>query len=278
MIADFLSTIWGEGDWLGEIRYINQNARSRFFPISDTAGAAEFAVKQDELGGFDSYFGVVPRITSRGTADNCISDISVLWADVDAKHTGGKFTGLAGIRMARIRPSIIVDSGHGFHCYWLLRSPATWDQAHLAMKGLAREVRGDAVYDKPRILRVPGTHNRKELNRTLPVRLVYWDTERRHRITDFDLDLPPVYPTHPVAVERVLDLPPWLAERITEGAPKGLRSEASFSVVLWMLRYGHSEDEIREVFRSTEIGEKYREKGNGDRWLNQTIRAARAAQ
>ena len=72
-------------------------------------------------------------------------------------------------------------------------------------------------------------------------------------------------------------LPDWLQQIVKEGAPKGARSEAAFKACLWMIRYGWSEEAIREIFAAypNGIGEKYAE--SGDRWLAVTLRAAREA-
>lgn len=282
MLPEWFRVLWGDGDAYGEIRCLSEgrHPQSHFFPVSDSEGIAKYALNQDSLGGWDVYAGVAPRLYQRGTNDSVVSSTHVLWADVDAKNrVGGKYAALAGVRMLQLKPSIIVDSGHGFHLYWLLRAETDWDLAQQAMKALAREAHGDAVHDKARILRVPGTTNRKDPANPVPVRLLYWDTERKYRITDFPtIEEPPVYPHSSEAVSRHLDLPTWLAELIAEGAPKGERSEASFKVCLWMIRYGREEDEIREVFRTSTIGEKYREKGrDGDRWLKMTMQAARKA-
>lgn len=287
VLSDFFTAVWGgDQDWLGEIRCISPRGgvSSRFMPTSDPEGIARWAIECDELGTHDVYYGVVPRVTQRnGTADNCISQVTTLWADVDAKRTGGKWAGLAGIRQFALTPSVIVDSGNGQHCYWFLKSPTNWDDAQAAMKALAREVHGDAVYDKARILRVPGTHNRKDPASPKPVRILYWDIERRYRISDF-----PTYHEEsgvqtswrPATVADYFDLPEWLLDMIAQGAPRGSRSETCFKVVLWMLRYGRNEADILEVFRGSRegIGQKYAEKGHdGDRWLRQTIRAAQEA-
>ena len=65
-------------------------------------------------------------------------------------------------------PSIIVDSGGGYHCYWLLRHTIPVDDANRAdiqavQHSWVQMVGGDVgASDLRRILRVPGTYNMKE--------------------------------------------------------------------------------------------------------------------
>jgi hypothetical protein len=63
-------------------------------------------------------------------------------------------------------PSIIVSSGHGFHCYWLFKeainSQGERDRIEAALKQLADLVAGDMqVAHIVALMRLPGTHNTK---------------------------------------------------------------------------------------------------------------------
>jgi hypothetical protein len=70
------------------------------------------------------YFGVNPRPLDKGKKQEDIRDIVCLWADVDGKDfPDGKDAALKCIGEFPLPPSIIVDSGHGYHCYWLLEEP-----------------------------------------------------------------------------------------------------------------------------------------------------------
>lgn len=68
------------------------------------------------------------------------------------------------------QPSIVVDSGYGFHPYWILDeplAPADWQVAAHALRAamVAKGYIGDAgiTTDIARILRTPGSVNRKDL-------------------------------------------------------------------------------------------------------------------
>jgi len=64
-------------------------------------------------------------------------------------------------------PSIIIDSGGGYHCYWLLRKSIPLDESNrddiqLIQHGWVQLVGGDrGAADLRRVLRLPGTYNHK---------------------------------------------------------------------------------------------------------------------
>ncbi|MEZ4864478.1 MAG: DNA-primase RepB domain-containing protein [Caldilineaceae bacterium] len=64
-------------------------------------------------------------------------------------------------------PSVIIDSGGGYHCYWLLRDPLPLDETNrgdvqVVQHSWVRLMGGDAgAADLRRVLRLPGTYNHK---------------------------------------------------------------------------------------------------------------------
>jgi hypothetical protein len=81
-----------------------------------------------------------------------------------------------------------------------------------------------------------------------------------------------------VDLQELLDsLPDRLHQLILEGshAQKGFRSEYDYEVVLQLILRGVSNEAIEEVFQTCLIGEKYREQGQGSRYLGLTIDKAR---
>ncbi|MBM3131214.1 MAG: DUF927 domain-containing protein [Chloroflexi bacterium] len=119
----------------------------------------------------DVYFGVHPTRIPRGTAKRAtIGDvvaINCLFADLDAKP-GGKENARAHVEQLQPAPSVIVDSGGGYHAYWLLRDPfiiasdADRERAKRAQAAWVKFVGGDpGAKDLARVLRVPGGVNYK---------------------------------------------------------------------------------------------------------------------
>ena len=295
-MQSFLETVWNQSRGMhadplglayGELRFMKTDPSGakiveQFF--CDMSLSHEFGIKQavEEAmryvsNGWDVYYGVLLRNSMKGTAAACPDWTSILWADIDGKNFANKGAALAALNLYPIRPSIVVDSGNGFHAYWLLDNPLPKGEAQLAMKEIARICGGDAVSDFPRILRLPDTRNYKKPPYP-PVRLLRLDRAQLYRPTDF------VVPEKKTTRKREIlndgdltKIPVWLSELIKDGAPRGQRSETSFKVCLWLLRYGINEGQIRDLFadHSSGIGEKYSE--SGDRWLTRTIGAAREA-
>lgn len=282
MRSEFLSFIQ-PAVGLCEIRCIRGGHVQQAY-YEDRAAAEEYAYRASDRG-WDVYYGVLPRIREGGKATDVSALAWVLWADIDAKaHMGDKQYALAAIVRYPITPSVIVDSGHGYHAYWKLDAPYLWDEVRPVLVGLAHQLRGDHVYDQPRILRIPGTMNHKGAAPVM-VRTIRFDTTRVLRLGDFyqahlmgHRILEPPATRQPVVEQDVGDqgdLPPWLLTIIDEGAPQGQRSEASFRVMVHLIYRGWSDERIRDLFRVTAIGEKYREQRDGERWLARSLRRAR---
>ena len=176
----FLSTVWGDltGLW-GEIRVLRGGKPQQYW-LRDLN-----RLLPDK--GTEVFFGVLPRREKGGgNAESCVDYTHVLWADFDAKQFDSKIGALVELNEVDIRPQIIVDSGHGFHAYWLLDRSYPFVQAHAVMKGIERRHRSDHCSDKARIMRLPGTLNGKDLNNLLPVRIVKFDElAPKYRLSDF---------------------------------------------------------------------------------------------
>ena len=236
--------------------------------------------------GWDAYYGVLPRKERSGKTEAVVPFTQTLWADLDAKVHMTKRQALLALVDFDIPPSVVVDSGHGYHAYWRLNELVMFDQAKPIMVGLARALKGDHVYDRPRILRIPGTTNWKDPEQPEPVRTVVFDTTRVMRTGDFhvytDIGLREL---HPKPVRQVTyiqpedrdQLPDWLEELISFGAPQGQRSEAAWKVMCSLAKRGWSDGEIRQAFDEGGIGDKMREmRTGGDRWFNRSLTRARA--
>jgi hypothetical protein len=128
------------------------------------------------------WYGVAPRHrdlgpTRRGGANDCTT-IPALWADIDIAGPGHAAEDLptdraaawALIRSFPLRPTVVVDTGGGLQPYWVLDEPATAAEAidllprwgaTWAELGRRQGVHVDNVFDLARIMRLPGTYNRK---------------------------------------------------------------------------------------------------------------------
>jgi hypothetical protein len=115
------------------------------------------------------YFAInTVKPNARRRAKETISEINCLHADID-------FSGVAATpdEVRRILgqlmclPSLINFTGHGLHCFWLLReaiaaTPETIAEVEGLLRLLADHVGGDPqVAEISRLMRLPGTHNSK---------------------------------------------------------------------------------------------------------------------
>jgi hypothetical protein len=149
------------------------------------------------------FFGACARRRKRGDKAS-ISQVYALWADLDGKNLpGGKQEALEILRSFPLLPSFIVDSGNGFHAYWLFREPERIDgpddvaRIEKYLKELALRLGGDmAAAELARVLRVPGTFNVKNPDAPLLCKIVSADPNRRYNLCDFDeyFDIQPAAP------------------------------------------------------------------------------------
>jgi hypothetical protein len=100
---------------------------------------------------------------------NYVTAVNCLFAEFDANDFGGdKAAAWQHVEQLDPEPSAIIDSGGGYHCYWLLDE--TWFLHDEAERKKASELQADwveyvqgddASKDLARVLRVPGTKNYK---------------------------------------------------------------------------------------------------------------------
>lgn len=178
------------------------------------AATAERLVKEAlalDAKGEDVYIGVALRnpktvTVGRGGNSDC-THLLALVIDIDIGTNGDKKrrfpdieTALAAVRRAfPIPPTLIVASGGGLHLWWLFREPldlsdpAVRAEAELVAMAWNRRIIDvaaadgyavDSVYDPARVLRVPGTHNRK-YGTVRPVHLVESNATAHYDLSDF---------------------------------------------------------------------------------------------
>lgn len=115
----------------------------------------------------------------RGGVEHCHT-VSALWLDIDYGTVGHKPAegqqlcadldeALELVRRFPLPPSMIVHTGGGIQPYWLLQEPATADEYRAIVdswettwRQIAHPIHVDSVFNIDRVLRIPGTVNRKE--------------------------------------------------------------------------------------------------------------------
>jgi len=177
-------------------------------------------------GPYNYYFGIhpvtaIPTHNSKGQLakpENVRSQIAViaaincLFAEFDGKNfEGGKPGALSHIADLPLPPTVIIDSGGGYHCYFLL-----WDEIPIENATQRRYLQSvqwrwvdfvgsDAgAKDLARVLRIPGTFNRKpEYGPDFPeVTLVHVEWEAVYYLPDLTAMLPPVEKKKPARTQK----------------------------------------------------------------------------
>lgn len=301
--VEFLESVFGSyyQDHFGfiEIRQINtgQAPKQGFY-----SSVVELV---NDLGKFEGniYFGVAPREVQKGDK-SAVKYITCLWIDVDIGMEGHrKESRLTTVEEASESigkfehvPSIIVFSGHGLQCYWLLREPEEVSDPKLVegiMKGLILALGGDpGTHDISRVMRLPNTLNVKVPEKPKEVDILKFEPELKYNLSDFDeyrnpgasgsslIEEAKFSENLPKVDLRKLRVSQQIKSLIKEGDKDNKyisRSEADQGVVNALVISGCNDDLIKAIFINPgyKISSKYLEKGkDGDKYLALTIRKA----
>lgn len=189
-----------------------QDKRSTWVPLGDGTDAVAQGAEALARAGNDVYVAVsvadAPgRPFTRISSDNS-AGIMGLWADVDIADVDvhkkwnlppDEAAAKDLLDRAGVPPSIVVHSGHGLQAWWLFQDFWLFDSesdrlaaADLSMRwnttlrvrAAERDWTVDSTFDLARVMRVPGTVNRKG-GAALPVRLLELSGQRYGR-DDFD--------------------------------------------------------------------------------------------
>jgi hypothetical protein len=155
----FLNHLYKHCEGLIEFRPLPSGER-QFFELNQKDQMDQFCRQHSAS---DLYFGVATRDGKGGGKDNIVN-FSAVWCDADFKNIDREALHKR-LNQFVFFPSLIVSSGGGAHLYWLLKEPATKDETGTleeANRRIAAALCGDFnSIDAARILRIPGTKNRK---------------------------------------------------------------------------------------------------------------------
>ena len=149
-------------------------------------------IPQPPVGWDNTYFGVHPTnvagTVNKRAKNETIAAVNCLYGDFDVKHGHT----LKAIQILTPPPSVIISTGGGWHCYWLLKEPQILvngnfeAMARLQQNWVARIGSDPNARDLARILRVPGTTNGKEeYNPARSVEFVKCDFKLLYNLEDF---------------------------------------------------------------------------------------------
>jgi len=179
----FLDLLWGhKPEDLFLLLWTLPEKRSHWFRELDRA--ADFAVNGN---GSEVYVGVGLARKDHGVTHRCVSEeiagIAGVWADLDLKSDAHqkplptRIEDALTILPPSMPPSVVVATGNGAHAWWLFKEPWTFDDDHERQEAAnlvsrwhtllryASQQNGwvfDRLSDLARVLRIPGTVNRKD--------------------------------------------------------------------------------------------------------------------
>ena len=130
------------------------------------------------------YVGANPRKAAGGTKAEDVALARCLFADFDNVTADDVKKMLSEKQFPE--PTIMLNSGHGIHCYWRLNVPindmAVWIELQ---KRLIATLNSDkSIHDPPRIMRLPGYVNHKEPR--ADAKIVFAVSERRYDAGDIE--------------------------------------------------------------------------------------------
>lgn len=235
--STFLTALWGAPPPGPVLVWTQPDKLSRWYRTFDTVDADLLEHESHEI-----YFGagLAPahgvRLTSRTRVkEQDVAGIAGLWADVDVAHpVHAKAANLPPDRKRAIdvldrlpiKATILVDTGHGIHAWWLFPEPWIFscaEQRDLARKAIKwwqatmKELfseRGwtiDSTHDLSRLMRLPGTCNGKDPHDRRPVEVVRNTEERYPKELFLDL-LPDDFEATPLGPRKA-------KSRRNDGAP-----------------------------------------------------------
>ncbi len=171
-LQSFYDTLFQPGDGFIEFRALPCKNRVFIVPRDISKVRRFIDVHRTE----NVYFAVAARKDkTSGRLENC-SVIRCLFADLDFKLFESESAAWQRLKGFPLKPSMVVHSGGGLHCYWLLSEPVdlTTKAAEFKklLRSIARAIGADLSSAEPaHVLRVPQTFNHK-YNPPREVRLV----------------------------------------------------------------------------------------------------------
>lgn len=201
------------------------------------------------------YFGVCPRTSYKGNKAS-INRAHVLWADLDDKnYSGGKKEALSRLRQFRFKPTLIIDSGHGYHAYWKLKEPQTdLKLVESYLDAVAVELGSDrAVKDVSRVMRLPGTINNKEEDKQIPTMVVAIDNKAVYEHSEFAYLLKETTDEHATLVKKGDE---WIVDAIS-GMKEGNRNTVFAKLIGRFIKEDFSAQETFKLLQPLAEQNKY---------------------
>lgn len=277
---DFLSVLYPQSSaegWL-ELRCIHPETgevRTLWTQINKPKQLDSVLKQADKLNaeGFGVFFAPCLRKEKKGSVASAMM-LPTMWIDIDCDDDPQKREkGMAKLCDFEPAPSIIVDSGGGWHAYWLLDEPfileTDEDKQKISqiMQGMFRALDGDENYVKSvaSIMRLPNSINTKPERNNALVKVIAWHPERRYSLSSFEwLEVKPkpqngYTPVFSTNGNGQHPLPPRTEQYLASGAYDGNRNAELFAAACQMRDAGYSQSNAERELLARHVAD-----GNGN--------------
>lgn len=206
LAVDFLQALYSNEDKGYLTLWTAEDKKTRWYGLKDIALVSQKAIRLGQK--FNVYFGIALRKEPLGEyqrgSNKDIFSLPCVWLEIDiqggvhaAKNLPTKEQAEMLLNTFPLEPSIVNHSGGGLHCYWLFEQPVRI-YSEKDRQGAERMLKRfqtifirlaysqgfviDNTSDLARVLRVPGTFNRKEEPK--PVRTLKLDADQRYSLLE----------------------------------------------------------------------------------------------
>ena len=277
---DFFAALYSGAnpELLLELRCIHpetEAARVLWTPIGNQQRLAATLRRADALNksGYGVFFAPCLRREKKGSADSAAL-VPALWVDIDCDDDPKlRSTALEKLHDFDPKPSIILDSGGGWHVYWLLDQPfeleddAAREKVASILHGLFAAVGGDSDYAKSvaSMLRLPDSVNTKPERGGVVAAITEFHPDRRYALAAFEwLTVKPGGSNGKTGIVQSgngnghAPLPQITLDYLTSGAANGNRNRALFDAACQFRDAGYSQAEAEAQLISRHVAD-----GNG---------------
>ena len=277
--SDFLSVLYPQTSaerWL-ELRCIHPETgevRILWTQLNKPKQLESVLKQADKLNteGFGVFFAPCLRKEKKGSVASAIM-LPALWIDIDCDDdTQKREKGMAKLCGFDPAPSIILDSGGGWHGYWLLDEPflleTDEDKQKISqiMQGMFTALDGDEGYVKSvaSIMRLPNSINTKPERNNALVKFIEWHPEYRYSLSSFEwLEVKPkpqngYMPVFSSNGNGQHPLPPRTEQYLASGAYDGNRNHELFAAACQLRDAGYSQSDAERELLARHVAD-----GNG---------------
>jgi hypothetical protein len=258
---NFLEALYRNTTGYAEMRLIHKSGDWKQAKKIYRPSATIHTCNMDYLTEMNNEYHIYHRIgvsATQASKKADITQITALWLDVD----GIDVTYYQRLEAMYLPPTVIINSGGGYHAYWLLREPVIVDsedkrfEIERIMQGMILaygDGADDATKDITRILRTPNFYNIKDKYNPYPLcKVVYHDNKlmdrypyHRMKRNYHHLGAPKVLkPRRHIPQDAYSDdLPRYVRNYLEHGAMSGERNKKLYAAARGFLDAGKSQFE-----------------------------------